>query len=82
MKRLISSFLLLALFLPMVKAQSPDRLKRVRMETLEGFLSVNQGEFQAEYNYLPNMATHSMSAYYNYLFVFCHSLSNVLHLLI
>lgn len=69
MKRLISSFLLLALFLPMVKAQSPDRLKRVRLETLEGFLHVNQGEFQAEYNYLPNMATHSMSTYYNYLFV-------------
>ena len=61
--------LLLALFLPVAKPQSQDRLKRLRMETLEGFLSVNQGEFQAEYNVLPNMNTHSMTAYYNYLYV-------------
>lgn len=61
--------LLLALFLPVAKPQSQDRLTRLRMETLEGFLSVNQGEFQAEYNQLPNMATHSMASYYNYLFV-------------
>lgn len=69
MKRLVLSLLLLALILPLSKAQSPDRLKRVRLETLEGFLSVNQGEFQAEYNALPNMSTHSMSTYYNYLYV-------------
>lgn len=60
---------MLTLLSPFVKAQSPDRLKRVRLETLEGFLSVNQGEFQAEYNLLPNMGTHSMSTYYDYLFV-------------
>lgn len=69
MKRLLTLMLLLALFLPVSKAQNHDRLKRVRMETLEGFLSVNQGEFQAEYNALPNMNTHSMSMYYNYLYV-------------
>ena len=69
MKRILSLALLLALFLPMAKSQSQDRLKRVRMETLEGFLSVNQGEFQADHNMVPNMTTHSMSAYYDYLFV-------------
>lgn len=69
MKRIITLLLLLALFLPMAKLQSQNRLKRVRMETLEGFLSVNQGEFQAEHTMLPNMALHSMTAYYNYLFV-------------
>ena len=60
---------MLTLLSPFVKAQSPDRLKRVRLETLEGFLSVNQGEFQAEYNLLPNMGTQSMSTYYNYIFI-------------
>ena len=39
------------------------------METLEGFLSVKQGEFQAEFTELPNVTTHSMSTYYNYLYV-------------
>lgn len=39
------------------------------MEALEGFLSVNHGEFQAEYSYVPNAATHSMSTYYKYLYV-------------
>lgn len=69
MKRLISLLLLLAVCLPVTRAQSYDRLKRVRMETLEGFLSVNQGEFQADYNALPNMSSYSMATYYNYLFV-------------
>ena len=60
---------MLTLLFPFVKAQSPDRLKRTRLQTLEGFYSVNQGEFQAEYNLLPNMGTQSVSTYYNYLFV-------------
>ncbi len=69
MKRIVFLSLMLTLLSPFVKAQSEDRLKRVRLETLEGFLSVKQGEFQAEYNLLPNMGTHSMSTYYDYLFV-------------
>ena len=60
---------MLTLLFPFVKAQSPDRLKRIRLQTLEGFYSVNQGEFQAEYNLLPNMGTQSVSTYYDYLFV-------------
>ena len=69
MKRIVLLLLGIALLSPIAKAQSQDRLKRVRLETLEGFLNVNQGEFQAEYNALPNMATHSMSTYYNYIFI-------------
>ena len=69
MKRIVFLSLMLTLLSPFIKAQSPDRLKRVRLETLEGFLSVNQGEFQAEYNLMPNMSTQSVSTYYDYLFV-------------
>ena len=60
---------MLTLLFPFVKAQSPDRLKRTRLKTLEGFYTVNQGEFQAEYNLLPNMGTQSVSTYYDYIFV-------------
>ena len=69
MKRIVFFSLMLALLSPSVKAQSQERLKRLRLETLEGFLSVRQGEFQAEYNLMPNMTTHSVSTYYDYLFV-------------
>ena len=70
MKRLTFLVLILTSLFPWSIAQMPNNnLSRICVETLEGFLSVNPGEFQAEYNLLPNATTHSMSAYYNYVFV-------------
>ena len=61
MKRLVFLLLLLAWFSPIAKAQSQDRLKRERVETLEGFLSVKEGEFQAERDVMPANMVHSMT---------------------
>ncbi|MCR5658351.1 MAG: hypothetical protein K6G25_03390 [Bacteroidales bacterium] len=69
MKRLVFLLLLLAWLSPIAKAQSQDRLKRERVETLEGFLSVKEGEFQAERDVMPANMAHSMTTYYNYLYV-------------
>lgn len=73
MKRLTFLMLFSAFFVIRVDAQSPSNLKRTCLETLEGFLSVKHGEFQAEYNLMPNTALNynspSMSPLYNYLYV-------------
>ena len=70
MKRLIFLVLILISLFQWSKAQLPNsNLNRIRVETLEGYLSVNPGEFQVEYNLLPNASTHSMSTYYNYVCV-------------
>jgi len=69
MKRLTFLLLFLTLFVQLSKAQSPSNLTRTCLETLEGFLTVKQGEFQAERQLLPtNMTTYS-STNYNYLYV-------------
>ena len=70
MKRLAFLVLILTSLFQWSMAQLPNNnLSRICVETLEGYLSVNPGEFQAEYNLLPNATTHSMSAYYNYVYV-------------
>lgn len=69
MKRIAFILILVALIPLFSVAQSNERLKRVKLETLESSLFVNQGEFQAEYTMLPNMANQSMSAYYNYVYI-------------
>ena len=69
MKRLLFLFLALTGLMPMVCAQLPDNLDRICLTSLEGFLTVNRGEFQADYNTLPNVNSQSVSTYYNYLYV-------------
>ena len=69
MKRLTILLLLMALFVQVSEAQSPNNLNRSCLESLEGFLTVKHGEFQAEHNLLPNVSNQSMSTYYNYLYV-------------
>lgn len=69
MKRLTLLLLLLVSLHPLAQAQSHENLKRVRITTLEGFLSVNHGEFQAEHSVVPSSSTLSTSSYYNYLYV-------------
>ena len=53
----------------MAYAQLPDNVDRICLTSLEGFLTVNRGEFQADYNTLPNVNSQSVSTYYNYLYV-------------
>ena len=67
MKRLTFWALILVSFCRPALSQSP--LNRVCVESLEGFLSVNQGDFQAEYSILPNASTHSMSTYYDCMYI-------------
>ena len=69
MKRPTILLLTMALFVQVSEAQLPDNLNRLCLETLEGFLTVKPGEFQAAYNPLPNNSTQSMSSYYNYVYV-------------
>lgn len=69
MKRIILLLLLLTSLSSLVKAQSTENPNRTKLETLEGFLSVNYGEFQAEYAVVPSATTYSTSTYYNYLYV-------------
>ena len=70
MKRLTFLVLILISLHQWSEAQLPNsNLNRICVETLEGYLSVNPGEFQVEYNLLPNASTHSMSTYYNYVYV-------------
>ena len=69
MKRPTILLLIMALFVHVSEAQLPDNLNRLCLETLEGFLTVKPGEFQAAYNPLPNNSTQSMSSYYNYVYV-------------
>ena len=69
MKRTIILLLFLASFMQLSNAQTPNNLSRKCLETLEGFLSVNYGEFQAEYNNVSNMSAQYTPLFYNYLFV-------------
>lgn len=62
MKRL--SFLALALvsLCQLSIAQLPNnKLKRINLASLKGSLTVKQGEFQAEYSFLPNKSAYSVS---------------------
>ena len=68
MKRSIILLLFLASFMQMSNAQTPNNLSRKCLETLEGFLTVNHGEFQAEYNY-SNMSSPTTPSLYNYLYI-------------
>ena len=69
MKRSIILLLFLASFMQLSNAQSPNNLSRKCLETLEGFLSVDHGEFQAEYNNNLNMSAQYTPTFYNYLFI-------------
>ena len=70
MKRSVILLLFLALFIQLSKAQSPNNnLSRKSLESLEGFLTVNHGEFQAEYNNTPNMSSQYTPSFYNYLYI-------------
>lgn len=64
-------FLLLAwvVSFQLANAQSPENVDRVCLKTLEGFLSVNRGEFQVDYTMLPNANSQSISTHYDYLYV-------------
>lgn len=68
MKKLAFLVLVLIWFCQFSIAQSNNNVNRICLESLEGFLTVNQGEFQADYNLLPNV-TRSASTYYNYLYI-------------
>ena len=69
MKRSIILLLFLASFMQLSNAQTPNNLSRKCLETLEGFLTVNHGEFQAEYSYSSNMSSPSTPSLYNYLYI-------------
>ena len=69
MKRLTFFVLVLISFCQWSIAQSPNNLNRICLESLEGFLTVNQGDFQAEYTLMPNMSSHSVATYYNYMYI-------------
>ena len=68
MKRLTFLVLVLISFCQLSTAQTPN-LNRICVESLEGFLTVNQGDFQAEYTFLPNKSTQSMTTSYNYMYI-------------
>lgn len=69
MKRLTLLVLVLISFYQLSMAQLPNNLNRICLESLEGFLTVNQGNFQAEYTLMPNVSAHSVSTYYNYMYI-------------
>lgn len=69
MKKLFILLIILTGFVQLSMAQLPENMDRVCLATLDGFLTVNRGEFQADYSLLPNVSTQSVSTYYDYLYV-------------
>lgn len=69
MKKSIILLLFLTTFIQLSNAQVPNNLSRKCLEPLEGFLTVNHGEFQAEYNSVPNMSAQATPSFYNYLYI-------------
>lgn len=69
--------ILISLFRWSIAQEPSGNLNRICVETLEGYLSVNPGEFQVEYSLLPNATTQSMSAYFKYVYVAKNKISGL-----
>ena len=69
MKRLFVLLLALIGLMPFSNAQLPDNVDRICLTTIEGFLTVNQGAFQAAYQVQPNTNSQSVAAYYDYMYL-------------
>ena len=80
MKRISILLLILVAFLMVSRAQTLDNLKRTCVETLEGFLDVRTGEFQAVPVMYADMSNQTVSTYYSYIYVARNKKSGLAHI--